>query len=1174
MAKEVHRQFKTEGGRFFKLKSRVEGDYIQVDGSVALERIKADFTRRMESSKYWLQAKSGSTDSTTLTNHRCITSVQDGNASFMKNRIPRKSKKKPSVGSTTSVSKKKISVSKTKIPIKPRAALAKARITAVVRSSTDTIPSGRPMTGAQDCNISSPSIPRKRKAGSNESAACCTKTTKKKNPAKSATTTPVKAPAKASIHHTTNLTAKTTAKIKKSELKDNTVAKPPHCSTCQCPTCSKRRTPAKSTTATSVKAPIRHTTDSTAKNPAKAEKDELKENSVAKPSHCSTWQCPTCYKQFEFRHAKTVAVCIHNHTKNHDPQVKNKKNAARAKLARTTPRRSSPRFVDSAVCLLTTSSSPATDDASTDKAVKNDEKTPPKEGLVTFDEDVISQLTTEPLMKKKRGPGYPRKNKSSSRQVVTFTDEADNDEKTHPKASVSFGDDDHSHHATEPMTEKRGSGRPKNKSTSAQAVTPAQGKATPARAKRFTPARAKKSSMRVDLRGESFIYNYKVIDATSDPSFVTPTPKNDKKSSSVDPSFVFSTPLTTLDTSTSAVPSDVESRTMVDGCGTESTPGIVLKSSNPSKTTFPESVQSRTMVDRCGIESTPGIVLKRSSVTRKMTFAESVHALVSDASENMPEVVCWNGAGDAFIVKERGEPLQPLLRRYFRHNNYTSLYRQLANYGWTMRNPGEYKRSFYRDGFTRDSKPAELQRITSRIGSEATNHKKPKSESSFRQPSKIASTPVVQTSTGRSAQKRKAFADACSGIQSALTEQEKHENVDTFFEDSDEEESLSVAGTAIVQENDTLPDENVDDLVSVDDGEKDDVSFGDENSSLGKENAKEESGCANIPPEPKGNADTNTMEKPKKTRVRPKKNAKHLDTMSSGFVRQRQVHVTSSQVIVAEALQLDTEPSHGVVSTASQLVLGSVQVSGEEYDRFQYSNFFQWSPITLRSTNDSESIGTKSKMASIARGSSSHDVSNIFPCTGAWSQNIIAGKTQKVLTMQNVRTLPMEQYTKPQTDSRKRPSFSPIALQALNDVSYTGVTFQGLPPEPNVLCTPSKDQADNMIQFSWHSRATIGSIAGLPHIDIDNLLGDLGDDSMIDFIVGAPNTGPQNKMRSSTPMKSEDRKRLASPLPNPTPRKRRASPLAVMPSISPFENRKRWLASPCNAKQEPCFYPL
>ena len=498
-----------------------------------------------------------------------------------------------------------------------------------------------------------------------------------------------------------------------------------------------------------------------------------------------------------------------------------------------------------------------------------------------------------------------------------------------------------------------------------------------------------------------------------------------------------------------------------------------------------------------------------------------------------------------------------------------------------------YKGSYYRDGFTRDSKPAELQRITSRIGSEATNHKKPKSESSFRQlelrrrisPSKIAST-VVHTSTGRSAQKRKAFADACSGIQSALTEQEKHENVDTFFdEDSDDEEGLSIAGTGIAQEKDTLPDENVDDLVSVDDGEKDDVSFGDENSPLGKENIKEESGCANIPPEPKGNADT--MEKPKKTLVRPKKNATNLDTMSSGFVQQEQVHVTSSQVMVTEALQLDTEPSHGVVSTASQLVLESVQVFGEEYDRFQYSNLFQWSPITLRSPanlsqthqNDSKSIGTKSKM--VARGSSSHDVSNIFPSTGAWSQNIIAGKTQKVLTMQNVRTLPMEQYTKPQTDSRKRPSFSPIALQALNDVSYTGVTFQGLPPEPNVLCTPSEDQADNMIQFSWHSRATIGSIAGLPHIDIDNLLGDLGDDSMIDFVVGAPNTGgPQNKMRSSTPMKSQDRKRLASPLPNPTPRKRHASPLAVMSSISPFENRKRRLASPCNAKQEPCFYPL
>ena len=70
-----------------------------------------------------------------------------------------------------------------------------------------------------------------------------------------------------------------------------------------------------------------------------------------------------------------------------------------------------------------------------------------------------------------------------------------------------------------------------------------------------------------------------------------------------------------MNTSSSVVPygAGAESRTIVDGCGTESTPGIVLKSSNPNKMTFPESVQSRTMVD-----------------------------LVSGGTENMPEVVCWN----------------------------------------------------------------------------------------------------------------------------------------------------------------------------------------------------------------------------------------------------------------------------------------------------------------------------------------------------------------------------------------------------------------------------------------------------------------------------------------------------------------------------------------------------
>ena len=52
------------------------------------------------------------------------------------------------------------------------------------------------------------------------------------------------------------------------------------------------------------------------------------------------------------------------------------------------------------------------------------------------------------------------------------------------------------------------------------------------------------------------------------------------------------------------------------------------------------------------------------------------------------------------------------------------------------------------------------------------------------------------------------------------------------------------------------------------------------------------------------------------------------------------------------------------------------------------------------------------------------------------------------------------------------------------------------------MSTPSKQQRqDEIIPFSWHSHATIGSIADLPHIDVDNLLAaDLGvNDSMFDF---------------------------------------------------------------------------
>jgi len=589
--------------------------------------------------------------------------------------------------------------------------------------------------------------------------------------------------------------------------------------------------------------------------------------------------------------------------------------------------------------------------------------------------------------------------------------------------------------------------------------------------------------------------------------------------------------------------------------------------STPDKSRALSSIDER--VNDChhpATTTTPAkIVLTSSSCSgileTKMTFPEIVHALVSDATESMPEVVCWNDVGNAFIVKDRGEPLRPLLRKYFRHNNYTSLYRQLTNYGWTV---GEHKGSFRRDGFARNSKLANLRRVT-RKGSEATTtvkHKKPKVislESSPKRNTAVVRSPTRALSAWRcrpSAPKRKAFANACSGIQSSLTEQEKHENVDTYFDgDSDEE---SVGGrVGIAQEKLVHPAGKGCGIVSSGDHGKndDDASFGDENTPLGKENIREEmNGCVSE------NA-LDSLEK-QKTRGWPQKRSK------------KSACVTSSQFIRTEVTPPSIDLSREASPSTSKLVLENVPVPDEEYGRFQYSNLFQWSPMkTLhspakssryRQKNDSKPFGTPSRMSSIV------NKSNLFLHNGTWSQN--ESTTQSVSIHGKRGTRPKKRWAKSKSDARKRPIFSPITLQeALNDVSFTGVTFQGLSSEPNAM-TPSKEQVDNMIQFSWHSRATIGSMTGLPEIDVDSLLGDIGED-MIDFVVGASNVGSsEGKTMPSTPIKRENVSRLASPS-SVTPKKRRVVPILTgMPSISPCTKRKHRVDSPSrNGKRLPRF---
>lgn len=259
----------------------------------------------------------------------------------------------------------------------------------------------------------------------------------------------------------------------------------------------------------------------------------------------------------------------------------------------------------------------------------------------------------------------------------------------------------------------------------------------------------------------------------------------------------------------------------------------------------------------------------------------------------------------------------------------------------------------------------------------------------------------------------------------------------------------------------------------------------------------------------------------------------------------------SARVTPVQATAIKAVHTPAVSSANSQILLERAQVSHKEYDSmsFQYSNLFQWSPI--KTLPRPMKLSERLQIGSKSLGTPSKTHRDVFPCdgNGAWSQNVMT--TQNVPTYSSKRrtsTSPFakKKLAKSNSDARKRPNFSPIASRALEDVSFTGVAFQGLPPEPNAnaMCTPSKEQSDDMIQFSWHSRATIGSITGLPQIDLDSFFDDIGGD-----MIGSPIIdGGQDQKRSPTRPASTPKRRSSLPL--------FATPTG-MPSISPIESQGR-----------------
>ena len=197
-------------------------------------------------------------------------------------------------------------------------------------------------------------------------------------------------------------------------------------------------------------------------------------------------------------------------------------------------------------------------------------------------------------------------------------------------------------------------------------------------------------------------------------------------------------------------------------------------------------------------------------------------------------------------------------------------------------------------------------------------------------------------------------------------------------------------------------------------------------------------------------------------------------------------------------------------------------------------NYPSFSPIKLPSKSGSKPPGAPSKIT-------------------VWSEKLLLEKASPIKRRSEVRMYGRElSQLAPTTQSS---SYSPTPLQASNAVFAPSVKFQGL----------HTSKQEDIVPFSWHSRGSMSmgslgslSITGLTPIDIDGVFGaDIDDESMADFLAGG---SPQHygKTINTTPMKSNGKKWLASPL-SVTPKK---SCLTSMPRYSTPNGPGRFLPSP------------
>ncbi|KAL9186214.1 hypothetical protein ACHAXT_005452 [Thalassiosira profunda] len=114
---------------------------------------------------------------------------------------------------------------------------------------------------------------------------------------------------------------------------------------------------------------------------------------------------------------------------------------------------------------------------------------------------------------------------------------------------------------------------------------------------------------------------------------------------------------------------------------------------------------------------------------RVSSFAGALHELVSYVNTVDPSTISWAPGGEAFFVHDvRKEQLGKYIEMFFRHNNYSSLQRQLANYGFRHQVGGRLDGAYYHEHFHRDVESmGKLNRNIRRLAAESGYAKKSES---------------------------------------------------------------------------------------------------------------------------------------------------------------------------------------------------------------------------------------------------------------------------------------------------------------------------------------------------------------------------------------------------------------------------------------------------------------